>query len=83
MRQRHRLNDPILTILVLLGDLASVVLFLFFLEGGGGVEQDGEVQDAYFLIEDLLVDLILALIRDQDAEICMESWVLLMMLMRS
>lgn len=59
----------ILTILILFGDLASVIFFLFFFEGSGGVEQDGEVQDAYFLIEDLLVDLVLALISDLYAEV--------------
>lgn len=61
MPQRHRLHRPILTILILLRNLPAVVLLLFLLEGGCGVEEDGEVENAYFLIEDVLVDLVLAL----------------------
>jgi hypothetical protein len=71
------------TILVLFGDFSSVVLLLLLLEGGGGIEQDCEVEDADLLVEDLLVDLVLAFVGDLDAQILIEIGVLLMILMRS
>ncbi len=82
-QRRHPLNNPILTVLIFLGDFSTVILFFFFFECGGGIEEDGEIEDAYFFIEDVLVDFVLALIRDGDAEVCMWGGVLRMMLIMS
>ena len=71
------------TVFVLFWDFSSVVLLALLLKRGGGVEQDLEIEYAYFLVGDVLVDFVLALVGNGDSDVWMEDEVLLMMLMRS
>ena len=71
------------TVFVLFWDFSSVVLLALLLKRGGGVEQDLEIEYAYFLVGDVLVNFVLALVGNGDSDVWMEDEVLLMMLMRS
>jgi hypothetical protein len=77
------LNRWVVTVLVLLWDFAAVVFLALLLEGGGGVEEYLEVEYAYFLVGDVLVDAVLAFLGNGDAHVCLSPLLLRMMFTRS